>query len=214
MSIVSLADVKTYLGLTGTGDDQIISTAIVTAQARIEQDTGRVFSYSSNTSRTYSTDGQASLIIRDVPAAASNQSTVTLNGTVLTYGANFWLLPDRRNPDVSVTIQLRLYDRTRPDWYKASPNWWDANMDSPRYWSAIGSPNDLVITGPEGHEQAPGDVVGMCTVMAALLYWQAKSGASGTITTPTGEVIDLTAHPVGYDEFVKSWQTGTAVASV
>ena len=139
----------------------------------------------------------------------------TLVGSQLTYGQGFWFLPDRRNPDVSVTIQLRPYDRSRPDWYKVNPNWFDANMDSPRYAVHVGMPNDLVITGPEGHPQPiPGDVVGMCRTMAALLYWQAKSGASGTVNTPTGETIDLTANPIGYDEFVKSWRTGTAVADV
>ncbi len=215
MSIVSLAEVKTYLGLTGTGDDQLISTCIVAAQARIEQDTNRTFSYSSNVTRTYSTDGAPSMLIRDVPyAASSNSITVTLTGATLTANAGYWFLPDRRNPDVSVTIQLRMYNRNQRDWYKANPNWWDANMDNPRYWYAVGTPNDLVISGPEGHPQVPGDVVSMCKVMAALLYWQAKSGASGTIATPTGDTIDLTQNPVGYDEFVKSWRILTAVESV
>jgi hypothetical protein len=215
MSIVSLADVKTYLGLTGTGDDQLISSCIVAAQARIEQDTGRTFAYSSNVTRTYSTDGSASLLIRDVPwAASSNTIVVRLTGATLTYGSGYWFLPDRRNPDVSVTIQLRMYDRTRPDWYKVNPDWWDGNMDSPRYAYALGSPNDLIIDGPEGHPNPAGDVVNMCKVMAALLYWQAKSGASGTITTPTGETIDLTQKPIGYDEFVRSWAVKTAVADV
>ena len=60
----------------------------------------------------------------------------------------------------------------------------------------------------------PGDVVGMEKVMAALLYWQAKSGASGTVSTPTGETIDLSQDPVGYDQFVKDWRIRTGVASV
>ncbi len=216
MSIVSLAEVKTYLGLVGTTDDQLISTAIVSAQARIEQDTGRTFAYSSNVTRYYSTDGSASLVIRDVPAAASSNSfTVTLSGGQLTYGSGYWLLPDRRNPDVSVTIQLRPYDRSRPDWYKASSNWWDANMDNPRYALHMGMPNDLMISGPEGHPTpARDDVVSMCKVMAALLYWQAKSGASGTVTTPTGEVIDLSGDPPAYAEFVRGWKVKTAVADV
>ena len=42
MPIVSLADVKTYLGLTGTTDDQIISSLIPMAEARLERVTGRV----------------------------------------------------------------------------------------------------------------------------------------------------------------------------
>lgn len=215
MPIVSLADVKTYLGLTGTGDDQVISQCILAAQGRIETDTGRVFAYSSNVTRVYSTDGAASLNIRDVPSASSNTATVTLNGATMAYGSQWWLLPDRRNPDVSTTIQLRFYDRSRPEWWKASPDWFDSNMDNPLYWASIGSPNDLVIAGPEGHPTpAPGDVVAMHVVMAALLYWQAKSGASGTVTTPTGETIDLTADPIGYTDFVRRWHITTAVAGV
>jgi hypothetical protein len=213
MTIVSLAEVKTYLGLVGTGDDQLISSCIVQAEARLERDTGRTFAYSSNVSRTYSTDGQASLVIRDVPAYGSNTRTVTLGGVTLTEGTGYWLLPDRRNPDVSVTIQLRFYDTTRAGWYKADPQWWDKNLDT--LYAHGGTPNDLVISGTEGHAlPVPGDVVGMEKVMAALLYWQAKSGASGTVNTPTGETIDLTQDPVGYDQFVRDWKIRTAVAGV
>jgi hypothetical protein len=213
MPIVSLAEVKTYLGLVGTGDDQLISSCIVQAEARLERDTGRTFAYSSNVSRTYSTDGQASLVIRDVPAYGSNTRTVTLGGVTLTEGTGYWLLPDRRNPDVSVTIQLRFYDTTRAGWYKADPQWWDKNLDT--LYAHGGTPNDLVISGTEGHAlPVPGDVVGMEKVMAALLYWQAKSGASGTVNTPTGETIDLTQDPVGYDQFVRDWKIRTAVAGV
>ena len=213
MPIVSLAEVKTYLGLVGTGDDQLISSCIVQAEARLERDTGRTFAYSSNVSRTYSTDGQASLVIRDVPAYGSNTRTVTLGGVTLTDGTDYWLLPDRRNPDVSVTIQLRFYDTTRAGWYKADPQWWDKNLDT--LYAHGGTPNDLVISGTEGHAlPVPGDVVGMEKVMAALLYWQAKSGASGTVNTPTGETIDLTQDPIGYDQFVRDWKIRTAVAGV
>jgi hypothetical protein len=213
MPIVSLAEVKTYLGLVGTGDDQLISSCIVQAEARLERDTGRTFAYSSNVSRTYSTDGQASLVIRDVPAYGSNTRTVTLGGVTLTEGTGYWLLPDRRNPDVSVTIQLRFYDTTRAGWYKADPQWWDKNLDT--LYAHGGTPNDLVISGTEGHAlPVPGDVVGMEKVMAALLYWQAKSGASGTVNTPTGETIDLTQDPIGYDQFVRDWKIRTAVAGV
>jgi len=214
MSIVSLAEVKNYLGLTGTTDDQLISSLIPTAEARLERDTGRVFSYTSNTSHTYSTDGQASILVRDAPSNGSNTRTVTLGGVTLTNGTGYWLLPDRRNPDVSVTIQLRYYDTSRPDWYKADPGWWDKNLDSPWYLSG-GTPNDLVISGSEGHPYpVPADVVGMCKVMTALLYWQAKSGASGTVQTPTGETIDLTQDPIGYDQFVRDWRVRTSVSSV
>jgi hypothetical protein len=213
MPIVSLVDIKTYLGLTGTQDDQLISSLIPTAEARLERDTGRTFSYTSNTSHTYSTDGQASLNVRDLPSNGSNTRTVTLGGVTLTEGTGYWLLPDRRNPDVSTTIQLQFYDTSRPGWYKADPGWWDKNLDT--LYSRGATPNDLVISGSEGHPlPVPADVVGMAKVMTALLYWQAKSGASGTVQTPTGETIDLTQDPIGYDQFVRDWRIRTAVSGV
>src|SRR6476619_1468684 len=216
MSIVSLADVKGYLGLTGTQDDQLLSSLIGTAQAKMERDTGRVFAYASNTTSTYSTDGEAVVRVRDMPSNGSNTRTVTLSGVSLINGTSYWLLPDRRNPEVSTVLQLRAFDRSHPEWYKAFPNWWDANMDSPRWAASLGSPNDLVINGSEGHPNPiPADVVGMAKAITALLYWQAKAGASGTVATPTGDLIDLSARdPVGYPEFVRDWRIRTAVGSV
>jgi hypothetical protein len=216
MPIVSLAEVKTYIGLTGTQDDQLLSSLILTAQAKMERDTGRVFSYTSNTTSTYSTDGETIVRVRDMPANGSNTRTVTLSGATLINGSGYWLLPDRRNPEVSTVLQLRAFDRSNPEWWKAFPNWFDANMDSPRYAASLGSPNDLVINGAEGHPTpVPSDIVGMAKAVTALLYWQAKAGASGTVATPTGELIDLSARdPVGYPEFVRDWRIRTAVAGV
>jgi hypothetical protein len=216
MTIVSLADVKTYIGLTGTQDDQLLTQLIGTAQARLERDTGRVFAYTSNTTSTYSTDGETLVRVRDMPANGSNTRTVRLSGVALVNGTSYWLLPDRRNPEVSTVLQLRAFDRSNPEWFKAFPGWWDANMDSPRCAAQLGSPNDLVINGPEGHPYpVPEDVVGMCKSMTALLYWQAKAGASGTVATPTGDLVDLSARdPVGYPEFVRDWRIRTAVSGV
>ena len=216
MSIVSLADVKTYIGLTGTQDDTLLSALIPTAQARMERDTGRVFAYTSNTTSTYSTDGETLVRVRDMPANGSNTRTVRLSGVALINGTSYWLLPDRRNPEVSTVLQLRAFNRSNPEWFKAFPDWFDGNMDSPRYANSLGQPNDLVVNGSEGHPQPiPGDVVGMAKAMTALLYWQAKAGASGTVATPTGELVDLSARdPVGYPEFVRDWRIRTAVSGV
>jgi hypothetical protein len=215
MPIVSLAEVKTYLGITGTVDDQLISTCIVGAVSAMELATGRTFSYSSNVTRTYSTNGEASIVIHDVPAYASNYRTVSVNGVSQSEGTGAWFLPDRRNPEVSVTLQLRYYDTSRGDWYKANPNWWDANMDSGRFpYGQGGTPNDLIYNGPEGHANPTSDVVSMAKAKAAQLYWQAKSGASGTVQTLNGETIDLSADPIGWAQFVKDWQIKTWVAGV
>src|SRR5262245_20946788 len=128
MPIVSLAEVKTYIGLTGTQDDQLLSSLLGVAEAQMERDTGRVFAYNSNVVRQYSTDGQAVVSIRDIPANGSNTRIVKLNGVTQTQNTGYWALPDRRNPEVSTQLQLRFFDMSGA-WWLASPNWFDANLD-------------------------------------------------------------------------------------
>lgn len=213
MSIVSLAEAKSYIGLTGTQDDALIAGLIPAAEAKMERDTGRVFAYSSNVVRTYSTDGQALVAIRDVPAVGSNARVVKLNGVTQTQGTGYWMLPDRRNPEVSTSIQLRYFDMTG-SWWLAEPQWFDRNLDSGRFPN--GSPLDLEITGAEGFPTpVPGDVRQMELAIVELMYWQNKAGASGTVATTTGDLIDVNArNPVGYPEFIAHWKTTTAVQSV
>lgn len=212
MPLVSLPELKTYLGLTGTGDDLLLASVASNATAIAERETGRVFSVASNVTRRYSTDGQAALVVHDMPYSDSSR-TVTLDGVSLTQDTHYWLLPDRRNPEVSTTIQLRHFE---VGWNIRHFNWFDANYDSPRYQTARATPNDLVITGVAGHPShtLSGDVVENVRRLAALLYWQAKAGASGFVTAPDGTQIDLAAtRPPGWDEFVTRWRIRTAVSA-
>lgn len=212
MPIVSLADVKTYLGITGSGDDTIITNSIASATAQAERDTGRVFSYTSNTTSTYSSNGETLVSIRDVPFTDATR-TVTFSGVTLTASTGYWLLPDRRNQLVSTTLQLYVFDRTRGDWYKADPDWFAKNLD--RYPLRGSYPNDVVINGAEGFPGTiPGDVIEEIRFLAAWFYWRAKSGASGVIQTPDGQQIDLGAAPKSSETFVRNWASRTAVLSV
>jgi len=206
----TVADLKTYLGITGTQDDALLAQTIVDAVGKAERDTGRTFAAASNVTTRYSTDGQSSLIIHDRPYSDPSR-TVTLGGAAMTEGTSVWFLPDRRDQAVTATIQLRYYDRSRPDWYKADPQWFDKNLDNPRYFS--GTPNDLVIAGIGGMPFPHNDVVGAIRLLEAWLYWNAKSGASGVVQLPTGESLDLEAEPPRYQEFVRNWRIRTAVAS-
>jgi hypothetical protein len=144
--IVSLTEIKAYLGKTGTDDDLLIASIASNATAMAERDTGRTFAVGSNVTTRYSTDGQASLVIHDRPYTDGTR-VVSLGGVALTEGTNVWFLPDRRNQAVTTTVQLQYYSR---DWYVRQFNWFDANLDSPRY-AMGGAPNDLTITGVVGH---------------------------------------------------------------
>ena len=210
MPLPTVADLKTYLGITGSQDDVLLAQTISDAVGKAERDTGRTFSTGSNVTTRYSTDGQSSLIIHDRPFTDPNR-VVTLMGVTMIEGTNVWFLPDRRDQNVTVTVQLRYYDRARGDWYKADPFWYDKNLDNPRWFS--GTPNDLVIQGVKGQPFPSDDVVGAIRLLEAWLYWNAKSGASGVVQLPTGESLDLEAEPPRYAEFVRNWRIRTAVSS-
>lgn len=208
MALPTATDLKSWLGLTGSQDDTLLATCITDATAQAERDTSRVFSAASNVVRRYSTDGQASIVIHDRPYADSAR-TVVLDGVTLTEGTDCWFLPDRRNPDIATTIQLRYYD---PAAYLREPQWFDRNLDV--YATRSGPPNDLVITGVIGHPFPTADVSHAILELAAWYYWRAKSGASGVVTTPTGEVIALADLPPRYATFVNDWRIRTGVTSL
>lgn len=207
--LISLADLKTYLGLTGTQDDALLASCASNASVVAERRTSRVFAVSSNTTMVYSTDGQASITIHDRPRTDAAR-TVTLDGVTLTEDSDYWLLPDRRNPDIATTIQFRYYDRTRTDWYKASPDWFDRNLDHPSNSSI--TPNAVRIAGVVGHPELPLDVREAILTYAAWLYWRRKSGASGFVELPNGENLDLTNEPSTFLAFIRDWRIRTAVA--
>jgi hypothetical protein len=206
----TVSDIKTYLGITGAQDDVLIAQTLTDAIGKAERDTGRAFAAASNTTTRYSTDGQSSIVIHDRPYEDATR-TVSLDGVAMEEGMNVWFLPDRRDQNISATLQVRYYDRGRTDWYKSDPFWFDKNLDSPRYLS--GTPNDLVISGIIGHPFPSEDVVGTIRLLTAWLYWNAKSGASGVVQLPTGESLDLEAEPPRYAEFVRNWRIRTAVAA-
>jgi hypothetical protein len=208
--IVSLTDIKTYLGKTGTDDDLLIASIASNASAMAERDTGRIFSVTSNVTTRYSTDGQTSLVIHDRPVNDATR-TVTQLGAPLTENTNVWFLADRRNPDVTATVQLRAYNR---DWFAHSFAWFDANLDSGRFQAGTGTPNDLVITGTVGHPVTPGDVKQATLELAGWLYWRAKGGASSLVDTLSGTDIDLSLLPMTYQVMVRNWKIHTFVAGV
>ena len=208
--IVTLDELKQYLGITGTADDLLLASIASNATETAQRDTSRIFAVSSNVTHRYSTDGQSAITIHDRPYFDSTR-TVTWIGAVQTEEEGYWLLPDRRNPDTSHTIQLRHFDRTGT-WYKADPGWFDKNLD--KIDGRGSTPNDLVISGTVGHPVIPRDVKHAVTVLAALMFWDAKSGGSGVVQSPTGEQVDLAALQDIYARFVQNWRIRTAVAVV
>lgn len=209
--LITLDELKTYLGITGTQNDALLASIASNVSAKAARDTGRTFAVTSNTTYRYSTDGQSSLVIHDRPYGDATR-TVTLSGVTLVEGTDVWFLPDRRNQEATCTIQLQPFDRSDPRWYLHSSQWFDRNLDSPYY--RTGTPNDLVITGTVGHPSIDGDVRLALLEAGGFYYHRAKGGASSYAATLTGEEVDLTLLPQAYQDFVKNWKIKTAVAVV
>lgn len=206
----SRADLKTYLGLTTNVDDGLIDALLPVGLAQAERDTGRTFASGSNSTTVYSSGNEALVSIHDRPYVDPSR-TVSWNGVALIEGTNAWFLPDRRNPAITISLQLYVFT-DRADAYKADPQWFDKNLD--RWWARGALPNDITITGVSGHPFPSADVTGAILVLDAWLYWRAKSGASGTVSTVTGEAIQLSDTPPEYQAFVRDWRVRNAVASV
>jgi hypothetical protein len=209
--LISFEELKTWLGVTGTQNDALISSICSNVSDKAQQDTGRTFAVTSNTTYTYSSDGQASMIIHDRPFDDDTRE-VTLSGVALVEGESVWFLPDRRNPAVSARIQLQPFDTTESRWYLHQSQWFDKNLDNPRY--ALGRPNDLIITGVVGHPAITGDIRLALLEAGGFYYHRQKGGASGYAATMTNEEYDLSLMPQAYQDFVKNWKIKTAVAVV
>src|SRR5438876_700277 len=193
----SVTDIKTEIGLIGSGDDALIATKIAAAIAMAEHDTGRVFSSSSNTTRRYSTNNESLLIIHDRPMTDASR-VVTWSGATLTENADplqatVWFLPDRRDPNIATSIQLKPFGVTD---YRSEPFWFDRNLDRRHY--GAGYPLDLSITGIIGHPFPSQDVVSNLIVATVFLYWRAKAGATGTAYNLQGDPISPEEMPPEY----------------
>ena len=208
--LVTLTELKAYLKITGTSDDALLASVASNASITAERDTSRIFAVTSNVTHFYSTDAAASVTIHDRPFSDATR-VVTWNGVTLVENTGYWMLQDRRNPDVSTTIQLRHYDRSG-QWYKADPMWWDKNLDALDRRGAV--PNDLQITGTVGHPATPLDVKQAVTELAAAMFWKAKSGASGVVFTGTGEQVTVAELEDRYARFVANWRIRTAVTAI
>jgi len=207
--LVTLTEIKEYIGLVGTADDSLLASIASNATAVAERHSGRVLAVTSNVTRYYSTDGQARLVVHDRPFSDSSR-VVTLSGVTMTEDTDVWFIPDRRNGDITADIQLNYFDTATPGWYLREFDWFDRNLDSPR--AHQGTPNDLRITGVEGHPQITGDTRLALLELCSWLYFRSKSGASGLAVVATD--IDLSDTPTVFRQWVEHWRVRTAVSLI
>lgn len=201
---VTAADVRTFANLSGTAgrySDGNISSNIMVAQEFISRETGRQFAKRDATTLTFTTDGKAGFAIPDLRTA----TTVTWDGTELTDGETYDLIPDARQSGIYVAIQLRPVERGGK-WYYGNPEWWDRGLDWPR--RNVGSDvNDLTILGDWGWDPLPYDVLHAVKAMAAWLIKRGDAVLAGAVADPAaGTVFDYTQVPTEVVQVITSYR--------
>jgi hypothetical protein len=207
--LVTLTEIKQYIGITGAADDLLLASIASNATAVAERHSGRVLAVTSNVTRYYSSNGDRVIAVHDRPMSDATR-TVRLGGVTLTEDTDAWFLPDRRYGDITTTLQVEPFDTGAGTWYLTEPAWFDRNLDSRTLRS--GMPNDLVITGTEGHPQITGDTRQALLELCSWLYYRSKSGASGLAVVATD--IDLSELPAVFRQWVDHWRVRTAVSLI
>lgn len=206
-------DVRTVVELnaaaSSTYSSDTINSNIRSAAWFLERATKRIFRNETDLTLTFSTNNAAAVPLPGLRGVTS----VALNGAALNQDTTYWLLPDSQQSGLFTGIQLRAFTRgSGPNWYLAYPDWFDRNLDSPKWTQAQfegGLPNDLVIEGSWGYTDAtlPEPVRDANKRLAAWLTLRSDALLSGVRVTEGG-AFDLSNMPTEVQMFVADWSLG------
>ena len=190
MAYASAVDLKTFLGISGSGDDTLLAALLTRAQAYIEGMTDRVFEATGDTTKYFDA-------LEDVTEDAAGRRNILLLGKW-----DLCAITSVVNGD-GVTLASDAYvtepRNETPYWalrIKANQSAWWTYGDTPE--------NAIAITGRWAYSTtAPADVVQATVELAAYLY--RRRGVEGTAVdqvavSPSG----VTMAPRGLPELVKT----------
>jgi hypothetical protein len=215
-SFVTAEDVRLYLNIAGrTSTTQYGDTAIGSnirwASSFLQRRTGRQFEEQNGVTKTFTTEGRASLAIPDLRSVTA----VNSQDVALTANETYYLIPDRMNNGVYTAIQFHAFGGGGRS-YLSNPQWFDRNLDRDwrRYGSGYSLPNDLVITGDWGWDPLPDELLHVTKVLAG---WAIKRGdavlAGGTLT-PDGNLLDYSQLPPEVKAFIVEWSIGEQAVAI
>lgn len=217
-TLCTVLQVREYIDLNTTASsskytDSTIGSNIRAAGAWMERRTGRVFGNQAATTRKFSTNAKASVLLPGLRTA----TTVTLDGVALTADETYWLLPDAQQTGLYTGIQFRAWGKGDAPWYLGVPDWWDRGLDLPGRPSGGSLPNDLVILGDWGYVDdatMPEEARHVAKVLAAYFTKRPDAILGGALATPDGGVVDLSQFPVEVQAFVAEWRLEQGVEAV
>jgi hypothetical protein len=203
MSDITPQNVRDYIqasGTTGQWSNNLIGSNINAARSNLSRWTGRQFEpQGSNTAvlKKFTSHGQAVVTLPGLVSATS----ATLQGTTLTADSTYWLLPDKVQSGTHTAIQLRPFGSYD---YRSNPDWFDRNLDRPRYLNSS-LPNDLLISGFWDGGSWSTDFLQAWTILAAWYTIRTDALFSNVRVTPGGSTFDLSELPAEVQQFVSSW---------
>jgi hypothetical protein len=183
MAYADVDQLKTYLGITDTGDDGLLSDLLHRSQKAIESFTGRIFEVSEQTFRYYTvgvdTDGRVLYLDEDL---------YSINAIVTNADAAFGT--------TLLATEYITHPRTITPYYAiellgSSSNSWTYTTDPE---------NGITVRGKWGYsEEAPYDIAHSCIRLAAYCYRQKDASVfditaipdAGVIMTPQGIPADV-----------------------
>lgn len=157
MTYCSLAQLKAYTGVTGAGDDTLLTDCIVRAEGIIDSTTGRTFEASTDSTRTF--DGEMDVVGRTLYLDADLCAITSItngDGGAITAGQ---VVSEPRNTAPYYALTL-----------KAS---------SGLAWTYEDDPEDAIaVVGRWGYSTTPpADIEQACVRLAAWLYRQKDNSA-------------------------------------
>lgn len=206
---IDAGQVRAYLDVTGTSgaySTELITSNIRAAASFLDRETGRQFEYQAAVTKTFTTNGAASVAIPDFKSITS----VSLQGVALDVDETYWAITD--NKGSYTTIQLRPFGAGRGYSYLANPEWFDRNLDRISRYGSVGSlPNDLVIVGDAGYSPLPHDYAFAVKVLAAWYTRRPASLLANAAATPDGNFLQYGELPPEVTSFIASWKLGGPV---
>lgn len=176
MAYATANELKTYLGITGSGDDTLFGELLDRATAEIEQFTGRQFAVASDTTRYF--DAIGSHIgggVLYLPGDLCSITTVTNGDDTEVNSDEYTTLPRNATPYYAI----RLLSQSGVTWTYSS-EWMDA----------------ISITGRWGYSTTPpDDIVHACVRLAAFYYRQKDAQLADVTAIEAGTVIRTPAMP-------------------
>jgi len=162
VALVTRADVKTYLGIASTDDDDLLDNLIASAESIVAEFTHRTFDASSSTKK-FDADADienetlyfsSGFELAGEPSAVSNG-----DGTALVADTDYVMVPLNRFPAYGLQM------------LPSSSNYWQGKSNGDHV-------NAISVTGSWGYStSAPNDVVQAAKRLSAFLYRQRDTNA-------------------------------------